>query len=1510
MNNLGAKNIASDEDLIERARRNLRPPVPPAAGLGIGGAAAIAGAAVLYAVVENRKVSKRTGEPELTETAEITESAENTETDVPVANEAILAEALNLAADLQLATDLNKETLDAKMQTTLSNIMRNADGNKLKVMLGDAIFIQDPSQPHNGIVSESAYFLRISAGLPSAETQEFFDGLLRGFDMMTKLGVDDGDDRDVFPAWTVKIENGRLVLNTERDPHAYNSASDADHDLVMALLVAVNNVRQGGWKDNGYAERLEGLIDSLADEYVQLGERFVLKPSEDYNDGVFRLDYLSPETCFALAQYLADKDDSRAGSWEKRGRDSLEIYAACLEQVGYVPELAYLDVEQNGGMRITPRGLQGWDGIRAPQRIATGLPYYNLNETQREIFVSYLKKWNDPNGKVANMAPALTAAAYLPLALQLGEAETAAELLVVLSKENSDTVYANQDQYYETSFILKSLVEIRAPYAPGVVRKIKPNPGSAWRLEDVCDTQGGYYGQIGIGFGAYGFVINPDPPAQFKKYQNGSYLITAESLVSGLADAIEKNDKARFQAIFNTIDALCVKNYNEGEAKRLFLPRLVVVKPRNDARQLSFEEDFSIPGGNDGKASNSGVDLILLTLLIKALDLGLYTGAVNVPFEIIHNSQARIRNFIFRYAGEIINRDGDIYPYQDETGAWRMLLTSGGLTGAYTSQTDESLIYECQTDYVQNLDFLRVLARYFDPAWRWLHNSGEVLPRVGNKYGSPELHTVFTALLADTEKLKETIEAKFPQGVPQTVYIKLPRSAGRPLEALDINEFNKEMNQKIEEVEIEINGINGRDYRYYFNSKPLIDSIRVDAFANVNEDLVYNKQSYTVPLNHFTRHWGLPSPLHDGRLKNDAVSGRGGLQIDDSNAYDSVFSIFGKTALYRAHLRAALRRLSEADYAPQGEQMYTNTLLEYAMLPAKKMKNTERVDGITMAATDKFLEFILAPIFADETRGIVRKKLSIEASGVDVVSDYLLLLNAMFGYSKKEQLHRINLLLTEIENYARIKQTKVDPDNPVVKTLRLQQLLLWNDMSPSEREHLDPKILEDYGLDELYAYFKDQPVTQNDWRELKINWNGKSIDLGDYAFTHVELRRLPIPQQLRDMLFRELAKRDVLQIVEKSKSEKQLEDDLLKYYNSLPAEYKAVALIPILYSEGKLREDGTREMDPIPRNIKETFIRKRLEEIDYKKTNSTAEQNALLKTYAAEYDTLWQTYELIIYKEVSKEIGEWVKKSRLDKENKPDAATLDAIKRKLADLIKMMDIVLPTGLNLAAGNADNLIVEFVEARAAHPDAFEKFADPDSQLRMKADILNYLYWLGYDLEKLGDSAAGGSFRNIVARDLRNACKREHSNWETNDKFRGVDLRLTIQENVEGNARITQEQLSTHLRNLWRHQTTAKDWGNKQEYAYFLLTEAFIYTFSGYDLSADEWHEKIESGYSRYEAIRKDEILKQFDYMLDGIENMEPDVYRRNPPSNVNKTEVESAEQTTNRAVDDILYGFGI
>ncbi|GBR76959.1 hypothetical protein NO2_1427, partial [Candidatus Termititenax persephonae] len=179
---------------------------------------------------------------------------------------------------------------------------------------GQEVLFVRQHQLSDKIVSESVYWMRTASavhnlGVSVKESQDVFDRLLRGMDMLIELGDADpanAGKQNGLPAFAVRIvsnaprydhvtqralpstyqealtawqnkhpgelpvielgytENGiqeYLVLDAAADGSG-NDASDASHDLVMALLVAVQNVRLGVWNGEGenYTNRLDGLI--------------------------------------------------------------------------------------------------------------------------------------------------------------------------------------------------------------------------------------------------------------------------------------------------------------------------------------------------------------------------------------------------------------------------------------------------------------------------------------------------------------------------------------------------------------------------------------------------------------------------------------------------------------------------------------------------------------------------------------------------------------------------------------------------------------------------------------------------------------------------------------------------------------------------------------------------------------------------------------------------------------------------------------------------------------------------------------------------------------------------------------------------------------------------------------------------------------------------------------------------------------------------------------------------
>jgi hypothetical protein len=629
--------------------------------------------------------------------------------------------------------------LGPTLRSTWDTVVNNT-GLGLMVRVGDAIYIQDPSD-NNKIVSESVYWLSISGrahyfGVSTVESQAFFDGMLIGVDNMVALARAD-KGAGVFPGWVMRIdkETGQLILDKTTDAAARNSASDADHDLIMGLLIAIDNVRQGIWEDHGYAQRLNQLIGAAEGEYTLIAGTYVLQPSEDYSatekEHDFRIDYHSPATCFALAQYLESKGDPvKAKQWVKRGQDSIKVYIATLKACNRIPSKAWIS-EKNGALVVTPYGTQGYDGIRGPERLAEALRYVTLSPDDQKIVENYLSRWGE-----TYTVPGLDAAVYLPLAIHVGDTNAAERLSEQIVGDMSDvSIYKDQRKYFQISVIAKSLLEVLYPYNVKATQDVAGLSKAPSRLAeltvlapaDVYNVADGYFGETPEGFG---FIINNNPLQEIKDIlPPGNFVINSESMAYGLSKAVADKDWHKVGALLKTIYYFSQLNYQETSATLRLLPWAVIY----NGKTFQIAQKGGI--ANYGNASASDADQVLLAAMMQAVQAGYH--------------DPDLRNFIALYADDFIQYD--VAKYAEPDGSIHSLLKSGGfIEPEFDAQTGDS-IYQYHTSY-PNYKFLQYLADYFKADGMY------------NTVGSTYRYAVFSQLLLDTKTLMGKIIEAYPTG--------------------------------------------------------------------------------------------------------------------------------------------------------------------------------------------------------------------------------------------------------------------------------------------------------------------------------------------------------------------------------------------------------------------------------------------------------------------------------------------------------------------------------------------------------------------------------------------------------------------------------------------------------------------------------------------------------------------------------------------------------------------------
>ncbi|GBR75944.1 hypothetical protein NO2_0568 [Candidatus Termititenax persephonae] len=666
------------------------------------------------------------------------------------------------------------------------------------------------------IVSESVYWLRTAAGIHYAgvsvrESQDLFNKMLTGFGLMADL-----DDKGAFPAWRVRAvydsdtANGlalkELVLD-DSDPEldASNSASDADHDLVRALLAAVDNVRRGYWTEDAttkvewrgqkytYAELLDLLIPALKKEYILLpGSKdiYIMKPSEDDYEATetekdVRLDYLSPGTCFAIAEHLKNKspaENSLGEWWADRGQDSMKIYLACLDAHGYVPEKSWVTYTDDGQIKIEANGRQGYDGIRAPERIADGLrypQYFTLDDGQRQILQNYLARYSE-----GYTVPQQDAAAYLPLAVQLGETAAAQTIAKKAAEGMSrQSVYGDSASYFETAYIAATLINTLYPYNPQAVYRGKINESAPQELVKL-GLPGKYY----LESGGYGLVFNnkTDDVAgyHFNDFlPTGWQLLTSEAVAYDLdislyyynhpeqhpdrqtkppktSKKVQEEMEQRISALVRTLIMATAQNHYETDTYTRQMPWAIMT----NGQEYRVVQQPGFDGF--GNATASDADLKILARLIKVKDFKLF-------------KETELDFMISQLALDFIQQD--TVSYRDSDGTPRRFMNSGAYRSAAEDLNTGEILHEFHTSYYDQYD-LQLVSEYFR----------RPRPQDSNfKVGDDYLEQSFAMLAEDSKRLLEQIKEVFRfnenyQNFPDKLYLCVSERGLRILKVLDI----------------------------------------------------------------------------------------------------------------------------------------------------------------------------------------------------------------------------------------------------------------------------------------------------------------------------------------------------------------------------------------------------------------------------------------------------------------------------------------------------------------------------------------------------------------------------------------------------------------------------------------------------------------------------------------------------------------------------------------------------
>ncbi|GBR72903.1 hypothetical protein NO1_0360 [Candidatus Termititenax aidoneus] len=1249
------------------------------------------------------------------------------------------------------------------------------------------------------VVSEgSAYWLRNAAGLVyagvSAEaSREFFIRTKRGIDMLTELPGCSG----VFPAWAARIVSGEITLNPDK-PGPQNSASDADHDYVMALLAARANLENKIWHEDTELNIqlidawLAELLPALYDEYIEPGKAnglYVLKPSEDYGEDItqtnYRLDYLSPETCFAIEKYLRDTDPKTADKWRTIGENSMEIYLTCLTQpgLGVVPAEATLSWEA-GKLKIDPNGTwQTWDGIRAPSRIAAALPYLGeewLN-AHRAVLTAYLQRWND-----GYTVKELDASAYLSLAVHLGENEIARTIAQTLGGGfSAKGVYAETHKYFETSLITKNLLELFYPY--GLKARIEPqithNSAELDKVKQgsfVVDEAERFYRK----FGDTGYVYNNDPVPvdmgngymiSLKEFVPAGYdLINSESLVYGLMDALAdfvRNDQDmkaadRIKSLINTIYLLCQENHQETNTTLRLLPWAAM------SNGLDFQIIQRPNVQNYGNASASDADLLLIATLIKIKEI----------IKVKENS-ARIgldKNildyFIHRYTDNFVERVLKTYRGADKK--LHFIMTAGGLVTVDKDPLTGEPLYRINTSYI-NYGAMQVIKQYFAQESR-----NGIWTATGLGQGSLADYSsyaeVFAQLENDTRALMAllTSDENFPLSLgkdfPEVVYVRA--SAANGLEVLKEDSAEKDERYKPYQPQkdnvagwrLALNGLvptdsvwgesfnsayDGQRYYHYY-LKNLIDKLDFSGGAAGKLDFTTTSARYSLNDTIYNNGWLAGIQHHI--VSNIIPLGQFSLRRDEmfpSVNYKPPFAYRENAALQNWYSSTSPEKLYKLGLTGLRDGM------KYAI--DLKSDTAHIYKGFEVYRTMILAGLEMLPDNADAVSYIGQQ--------IYMVDNYLeALINR--GWDDDRIIQEINVLLAIAD------QKEASLQHPIVKALWGHKLLRYASLPPYERELLKTAAVE-YGWAELidaktgqppteaarpedivvqpkpdsvYDRLQNPPQDQFTSTRLWLDWESKHLDTaatngrGEYVLTlndlkdknkkvfwGIGLNLAGSTQRQRDLLAEYAARRDVWNIIqanspaETEEQIKKLQKELMDYINKQPQESRKICLSPLIFPADRPDQRGVNLIDS---SINEYFIRDVLE--NPAKYDLHPEEEGKQDIYADIYKMLWEAYVLIQYRAVDALLKQF--RENADSITSDNAAALN---HNLAKLLSALDLAKQTGVSGFEAFLLPDDKEFLNLFASKQ--YNVFLDKYSGRFVSAlrGILNNLYWPARNLEQL-------------------------------------------------------------------------------------------------------------------------------------------------------------------------------
>jgi hypothetical protein len=726
----------------------------------------------------------------------------------------------------------------------------------------------------------------------------------------------------------------------------------------------------------------------------------------------------------------------------------------------------------------------------------------------------------------------------------------------------------------------------------------------------------GFYNVIS---GGYGFVYNnrnPEVEGVLRRHRvdpDSLYIINSESLAYGLLRAVKTNDRTKFEQIMNTVYELSRRNYRETRSIKL-LPWAVTI-PRN----ATSRNDFSIVGFSDnenfGNASAADSDIDLMTAMIMGVQKGWGNN--------------ELRSFIHLYAQDFVRNVVKVFPRTPTERNPRSsfyLLNQGALIPGETDSASGRVYYKFYPTY-PNFNYLKYIAEYF-------RNGG-----TNNFSGSSYLYNQFSYLHDDTREIFTQMKSQYRTDLqgenprfPSNVMISVPLTGQLIFKNANYNQVDSLrlfwrtqddtfIYTNAQLAALRQNNISRQDYYYSYLFEitelrnPLdTEGTRIESGFNF-DDVLKHEGYINHPLHTFNTHWGISEwrpfqAFGDGyHLPGEEVTAdRTPIETRSSANYRAAVST--SVLDLKIKMLHAFELMGGSTLVDKGERAAEDTLTHLVQLPTVADTHISTPGSLWFwRGVRKASDFVSKGNFISRW---VTEKIN-QVNNIECVSRFVSSLRTMKGVSPDQLKERIDRLIAAAPN-------RLNANNAVLRQLYLEKVLLWNTLSPAEKDQLENEIAPAFGLQSLIAYqrYAEQVAGSEgrNYHRIQLSLEGVNIDTDTQSIYDIQC--LPISSNLKGLLIGEIIKREAqsrLLALQNSTADARAEayENIRDFIAEVPEEHRLTAITFIAYD------------DRLNIGERKTIILEALEKLD----KDEMSQSAYLDNYLA----LWRAYYLVLYNE-------------------------------------------------------------------------------------------------------------------------------------------------------------------------------------------------------------------------------------------------------------------------------------